>query len=106
MDYALFLVLAFLFASLFTPLVIKFANRFKFLDIPRPPRNLHSKPVAKLGGIAIFLWCSHFCSCNYLRSAVLVDRWNQCRNYSSKIYYRSFIWRIDFNDWRHYRRQI
>jgi UDP-GlcNAc:undecaprenyl-phosphate GlcNAc-1-phosphate transferase len=55
MDYALFLVLAFLFASLFTPLVIKFANRFKFLDIPRPPRNLHSKPVAKLGGIAIFL---------------------------------------------------
>jgi UDP-GlcNAc:undecaprenyl-phosphate GlcNAc-1-phosphate transferase len=54
MDYALFLVLAFLFASLFTPLVIKFANRFKFLDIPRPPRNLHSKPVAKLGGVAIF----------------------------------------------------
>lgn len=55
MNYILFLLLAGLLAVVITPLVRKFASRFGYLDIPRPPRNLHKHPVAKLGGLAIYL---------------------------------------------------
>ncbi len=54
MDYFLYFLLAAIIALLVTPLVIKFANRYSFIDIPRPPRNLHDKPVAKLGGVSIY----------------------------------------------------
>lgn len=55
MQYTWFAVFAGLLALAFTPIVRWFANRFGFLDIPRPPRNLHDRPVAKLGGVAIYV---------------------------------------------------
>ncbi|MEZ4179920.1 MAG: MraY family glycosyltransferase [Candidatus Doudnabacteria bacterium] len=55
MLYLVLFIAAFCFTVFFTPLVKKFANRYGFVDIPRPPRNLHQKPIAKLGGVAIFL---------------------------------------------------
>lgn len=38
-----------------TPWVRAFASKHGFLDTPRPPRNLHQYPVAKLGGLAIYV---------------------------------------------------
>jgi UDP-GlcNAc:undecaprenyl-phosphate GlcNAc-1-phosphate transferase len=55
MNYIWFGSLAFMLAVFLTPLVRKFAFKVKAVDIPRPPRNLHSYPVAKLGGFAVFL---------------------------------------------------
>lgn len=51
----MFFSIALVLAAVITPLVRRFATRFGYMDIPRPPRNLHSKPVAKLGGVAIYL---------------------------------------------------
>ncbi len=55
MWYVIFFLMAGGFALAVTPLVRKFADRYGFMDIPRPPRNLHAYPVANLGGLAIFL---------------------------------------------------
>jgi UDP-GlcNAc:undecaprenyl-phosphate/decaprenyl-phosphate GlcNAc-1-phosphate transferase len=55
MDYILYFLLALLISKLITPLVIQLATNYGYLDIPRPPRNLHKQPVAKLGGIPIFI---------------------------------------------------
>ncbi|QQS22620.1 undecaprenyl/decaprenyl-phosphate alpha-N-acetylglucosaminyl 1-phosphate transferase [bacterium] len=55
MWYLLFFGIAAALAMGITPLVRSFATKFGYMDIPRPPRNLHSKPVAKLGGAAIYL---------------------------------------------------
>lgn len=41
-------------ALLITPAVIWFAHRFNFLDMPGI-RRVHSKPIARFGGIAIFI---------------------------------------------------
>lgn len=55
MWYVLFFILALLFAVGITPLVRSFATKHGYLDQPRPPRNLHKYPVAKLGGLAVYL---------------------------------------------------
>lgn len=55
MSYAFYGLFAFALATAITPLVRYWAFRVKAVDVPRPPRNLHSKTVAKLGGLAIFL---------------------------------------------------
>ena len=54
MDYLLFFGLSLVLAALFTPVIRSLAHRYGFMDQPRPPRNLHAYPVAKLGGVAIF----------------------------------------------------
>lgn len=55
MWYLLFFVLSAALALVATPAIRKLAHRYGFLDQPRPPRNLHSYPVAKLGGVAVFI---------------------------------------------------
>jgi UDP-GlcNAc:undecaprenyl-phosphate/decaprenyl-phosphate GlcNAc-1-phosphate transferase len=54
MMYLGYAVLSFILAVLITPVVRHFAFRTGAIDIPRPPRNLHTHTVAKLGGLAIF----------------------------------------------------
>lgn len=55
MWYLLFFILSAALALAVTPAVRRFARSRGFMDQPRPPRNLHSYPVAKLGGVAIFV---------------------------------------------------
>ncbi len=55
MWYLMFFSLAGLLAIAITPVVIKFATKYDYMDHPRPPRNLHNYSVAKLGGLAIYL---------------------------------------------------
>lgn len=54
--FALFLIAT--FSSLvITPLMRRFCQRFKLLDVPRDGRRVHSKGVPRLGGVAIYLSC-------------------------------------------------
>jgi UDP-GlcNAc:undecaprenyl-phosphate GlcNAc-1-phosphate transferase len=55
MWYIYYLLLAVTLAVVFTPLVRRLAVKTGAMDIPRPPRNLHSKPTPKLGGLAVFI---------------------------------------------------
>ncbi|MFH1074502.1 MAG: MraY family glycosyltransferase [Candidatus Firestonebacteria bacterium] len=48
------LLLAFLLAVVFTPFAIKVALKFNILDIPND-RKIHSTPIPRIGGLAIFL---------------------------------------------------
>lgn len=55
MNYLAYAFLAFVLAAATTPLVRRFAIKVKAIDHPRAPRNLHDKPVPKLGGLAVYL---------------------------------------------------
>src|SRR5690242_18286874 len=52
-------IVAFLVTLGTTPLVIRFAKKFKLLDDPsrNHPAILHKKPIPRGGGIALFLGC-------------------------------------------------
>jgi len=47
-------IVAFLISFLMTPVVIKIAQKFGAVDIPKDDRRMHSKPMPLWGGIAIF----------------------------------------------------
>jgi UDP-GlcNAc:undecaprenyl-phosphate/decaprenyl-phosphate GlcNAc-1-phosphate transferase len=55
MTYIWYALLAFAVAVLFTPIVRRLAIKTDCIDMPRPPRNLHKKPVPKLGGLAVYV---------------------------------------------------
>jgi UDP-GlcNAc:undecaprenyl-phosphate/decaprenyl-phosphate GlcNAc-1-phosphate transferase len=55
MWYVAYFLIAVVVALVVTPLVRKFAFHVGAVDVPRPPRNLHMKPTAKLGGIALLV---------------------------------------------------
>lgn len=38
-----------------TPLTIKFANKFGFVDVPKDSRRVHAKPMPRIGGLAIVI---------------------------------------------------
>ncbi len=65
MEYFSYLLIAIIISFVATPLVRKLAFRTGAIDIPRPPRNLHAKPTAKLGGLAVFVSCL-ICTIIYL----------------------------------------
>ena len=49
------LVVAFVISFALTPLVKKFAHRVGAMDVPKDARRMHSVPIPRLGGLAIFL---------------------------------------------------
>lgn len=50
----LILVITFIFTTLLTPFIIKIAEHIGAIDIPNE-RKVHTKPMPRLGGLAIFL---------------------------------------------------
>jgi len=48
----LFLI-AFFCVEIFSPFLIKIANKYGAMDIP-DPRKMHSKPIPRIGGVAVF----------------------------------------------------
>lgn len=54
MMYIWYGAVAFVLAVIITPLVRGLAFRTGAVDVPRPPRNLHTHTVAKLGGLAVY----------------------------------------------------
>lgn len=59
-----YVIAAFIVAGLlsyfFTPPVMKFAHKVGAIDVPKDERRMHTKPIPRLGGLAIFL--SFLCS--------------------------------------------
>lgn len=55
MQYLFFLLATCVLSILLTPVVRKLAFRINAIDVPRPPRNLHTHTVAKLGGLVVYL---------------------------------------------------
>ncbi len=47
-------VIAFLCCLIFTPLVISMCKKYGLVDVPKDSRRVHSKPMPRCGGIAIF----------------------------------------------------
>ena len=47
--------LSFLSAPLFSLALIPFAKRLGAIDVPRDTRRMHTRPVARIGGLAVFL---------------------------------------------------
>ncbi len=54
-NYILALGLAFILAFIFTPVAIKLAPKIGALDIPKDNRRMHSKPMPRFGGMAIYI---------------------------------------------------
>lgn len=48
-------IISIIISFILTPLVIKFANKFGYVDIPKDGRRVHQKPMPRIGGIAIIL---------------------------------------------------
>ena len=55
MNYFVAILSAFVVSVICTPVVIWFASRFGFLDMPGDPRKIHKTPIPRLGGLAIFV---------------------------------------------------
>ena len=56
MEIIIFIIIISVISSfVLTPLVIKFANKFGYVDIPKDSRRVHSKPMPRIGGVAIVL---------------------------------------------------
>src|SRR5687768_3601736 len=54
-PYVIVFCVAFIVAYLFTPIMRTIAVAYGIVDLPDPQRKIHSKPVAYLGGVAVFL---------------------------------------------------
>ncbi len=54
--FALFLIATFA-ALTITPLIRRFCERFKLLDVPLDGRRVHRKAIPRLGGVAIYFSC-------------------------------------------------
>ncbi|HOA98083.1 MAG TPA: MraY family glycosyltransferase [Acetivibrio saccincola] len=54
-EYIILFALAFIVAFSSTPAVRKLAFKIGAVDIPKDTRRMHNKPIARLGGMAIFL---------------------------------------------------
>ena len=65
MIYAIIIV-SFFISLMFTPLIIKFAKKFKFVDIPKDERKIHATPMPRIGGLAIVLGMSFVLFLYYL----------------------------------------
>lgn len=53
-EYMISFALAFIVAFSSTPIVKKIAFSVGAIDVPKDARRMHSKPIARLGGLAIF----------------------------------------------------
>jgi UDP-GlcNAc:undecaprenyl-phosphate GlcNAc-1-phosphate transferase len=54
-DYIIISLLAFLISVTLTPIVRRYCQKGHALDFPTIPRKIHTVPVPRLGGIAIYL---------------------------------------------------
>jgi UDP-GlcNAc:undecaprenyl-phosphate GlcNAc-1-phosphate transferase len=52
-EYIISLVVAFIVSFAFTPVVKRIAFKFGAVDVPTEERKIHTKPMARLGGLAI-----------------------------------------------------
>ena len=49
------LLIAFVVAWIMTPICIKLAPKVGAIDIPKDERRMHTKPIPRFGGLAMYL---------------------------------------------------
>ena len=54
-DFILISLSAFLLSMLLTPIIRKFCQRYQILDFPTVSRKIHTNPIPRLGGGAIYI---------------------------------------------------
>lgn len=54
-DIAVAFLLAFITAYVITPYTIRFAKKVGAMDIPKESRKIHTKPMPRLGGLAVII---------------------------------------------------
>lgn len=70
-DIAIAFLLAFITAFMMTPYSIKLAIKVGAVDIPKDNRRMHSRPIPKLGGIAVI--CGFIVSMCYLIFTMTIE---------------------------------
>lgn len=55
LHYIFMVILALALSAAFTPVSIRVAHRFNIMDVPKDDRRIHTKPVPRFGGMAIFI---------------------------------------------------
>src|SRR5947207_3144796 len=53
-TYLTLFVTALIGSLISTPVIRRLAQRWGWLDVPKDQRRLHSKPIPRLGGVAIY----------------------------------------------------
>ncbi|MCR5481750.1 MAG: hypothetical protein K6F52_03045, partial [Clostridia bacterium] len=57
MIFIMVFAAAFLLSLVFTPAAIRLAPKIGAVDIPKDNRRMHTKPMPRFGGMAIFIGC-------------------------------------------------
>ncbi len=78
-EYIISFVLAFIVAFSFTPIAKKISFSVGAIDVPKDSRRMHNRPIARLGGLAIFagfiVSLTFGITCTYLSiSGIVPDR--------------------------------
>lgn len=55
LNYVIFVLASGLLTAALTPIIMRIANRTGVLDKPDGERKIHTKPIPRLGGIAVFI---------------------------------------------------
>lgn len=53
-EIVLIMLITFVFTALIMPIIIKIAKHVNAIDVPKDNRRVHTKPIPRLGGLAIF----------------------------------------------------
>src|SRR5436190_8877008 len=56
-TYLTVFIIALMSSLISTPLIRRLAQRRGWLDVPKDQRRLHSRPIPRIGGVAIYLSC-------------------------------------------------
>lgn len=70
-KFILPMILAFLLSFLLTPVAKKFAYFVGAIDVPKDNRRVHTKPIPRMGGLAIYI---SFIICMFLFSTIDLDK--------------------------------
>ena len=86
-DIAIAFLLAFITAYVVTPYTIRLARKVGALDVPKESRKIHTKPMPRLGGLAII--AGFMVSIIYLLIMMSIEKTINLKDYNN--YY--IIWR-------------
>src|SRR3954447_6387473 len=77
-PYVYVFIAAYLLSFMFTPIMRRVAEYYGVIDKPDLLRKMHSRPVAYLGGVALFIgWVAGFAVSRFLQLHYWNDAWSK-----------------------------
>src|SRR3954470_751214 len=77
-PYVYVFIAAYLLSFAFTPIMRRVAEFYGIIDKPDLLRKMHSRPVAYLGGVAVFMgWVGGLAISQFLQLHYWSDTWNR-----------------------------